>query len=162
MDRGLLLIEKLVLSSIQKGASDVQKIQNGLKIPYQILEKILAKLMRDNFILFKTNEKTFDLEFEINRDVKIDLSLFSEADIKSMISHVYAQRSKLQRRDWGIYKIWLSKNEEKELNIHLAWLKSFLEEKNRNSKKQDLNLNKSEKFIFFGQAPFQLLLQNGL
>lgn len=164
---GLLLVERMVLESVANKERTLQEIADDTSLSINLLKNILASLIQRGILNFKAgcyqlghaNKSSWLAVINKKENIKEELSeLFS--------SFVNQSFSELEKKSEGlrIKKVWMTRDEQRQLEIQLKSLQHFLDSiKESRKRNPQLDGKTSElKVIFWGQSSYKDLVEESL
>ena len=129
---GVIIIERIVLESLQKGPSDFLKIQEDTGLNYKVLIGVLATLLKRKII--KRNKWQYQLNKELEQEwrqqindeqaLKIELQeMFS-----ALVNQHYNEESLNKKTALKVKKVWLTRKETKALHEKIRELNQFIDD----------------------------------
>ncbi len=161
---GLLVIERVILESLQNKGKNIFEIELDTQLDHNLLANTIPNLIMKNIITYKNGIYSLNMREKnswmetINTENNIKEEI---ADIISSVISGYFDKEKNARPCLKVKKIWLNKQEEKILNAHLHNLEEFVRniEQDRSRNNNVTNKLYEKKVIFWGHSNYSDIVE---
>ncbi|HLE10580.1 MAG: hypothetical protein A2504_14050 [Bdellovibrionales bacterium RIFOXYD12_FULL_39_22] len=155
---GLLVVERIILESLQKKGKNIFEIEIDTHLDHNLLANLLPNLVMKNIVTYKNgiyflnNQEKHNWLVSINQEENIKEEI---KDIFSGLISSYFKKEINERPCLKVKKIWLTAKEEKILDAHLHNLEEFVrnidQDKGRDDTKNKLH---EKRLIFWGYSTY--------
>lgn len=165
MKDGLLLVERLILESLQDGKKTIEELVYDTGIKKSLLVSLLSNLFNDHIVVKKGH--TYDLNYENKKDwlYRVNSKESVKGEVKELfLSMVNQHFEELEYRSCGLKmkKIYVSSRDEKILHAHFRNLEEFVENLEKYPVETVDQPTHAKKVIFWGQSDYGALIENSL
>ncbi len=162
MEKSLLVVERIVLESLEKGALELDELglQCGLNKP--LLQAVLFELINRGVVSYSGNEYCLDWK---NRENWISLLKNKEgmkAEIKELFSSLVNRKyEEDEASNLKVQKIWLMPKEKEDLERRLKDIDYFIENIKESRKTRPVSEKVSQRqVLFYGSSRYDNLVQS--
>jgi hypothetical protein len=163
---GLLLIERMILESLEMRAKNVIDLARDTTLSSAVISNVMPHLLMRSLVRYQEgiyhlvslgkNRGKIIGEDSIEDELK---ELFS-----SLVNRYFHQESCVNNAQLRLKKVWLTEMEEAQFSSHLISLEKFLkeiEERGQEHEREDLPLSK-QRVVFWGHSEYSQLLDGSL
>jgi Trp operon repressor len=161
MEKSLLIVERIVLESLEKGTLSLEEIQNQSGLSTPLLKAVLFGLINRGVVRYGENH--YNLNWG-DRQKWLPLVKSREgmkAEIKELFSSlVNIKYEEEEECTLKVQKVWLSPDEKEDLDRRLKDIDFFLENIKEKRKTQPVRENISKRqVLFYGASSYDSLVQ---
>ncbi len=165
MKDGLLLVERIILESLQNGQKTVDELSSDTCLKKNLLISLMSNLFNDHIIVKKGNY--YDLNYENKKDwiYRVNSKESIKGEVKELfLSMINQHFEELEYKSCGLKmkKIFVSEKDEKILQAHFKNLHDFVENLEKYPVENCEKPTHSKKVIFWGQSDYGALIENSL
>lgn len=165
MKDGLLLVERMILESLQSGPRTSEELVKDTGLKKNLLMSLLSNLFNDYIVVQKGH--LFDLNYENKKDWihRVNSKESVKGEVKELfLSMINQHFEELEYKSCGLKmkKIYVSESDEKILHAHFNNLQEFVENLEKYPTDMKDVPTHSKKVIFWGQSDYGALIENSL
>lgn len=170
MKDGLLILERIVVESISKKEKNIQELSIDTNLEHAVLLNILPNLLMKNILRYQRGHYSIDKEASLQwrKGINKDDNVREEAKelFTSLVNQYFKKEIEASVKKASllkIQKVWLTKDEETLLNVHLINLENFFLVI-KNSRKMHPVREKTceQKVVIWGAAQYSTLMHGAL
>ena len=165
MNKTLSILERIVIESLNKTPKNLILLSNDTGIRMNILENIVKELVAIEFIFFNDDIYKLNITKIKNWMKGSHASSSQKSELRSLFDLVvsnYQMNNKLENK-LKLQKVYLTYEEERIYNEHLAQLEDFIKQVNRNRKIDEIKFNTNqESVIYWGHTEYSNLIDEAL
>lgn len=165
MNDGLLLVERMILESLEKGEKNIADLVQDTGLKTNLICNIIAHLVMDNIIHLRKGKYYLNLaEKEKWLPLVNNKSLIQQEVKELFISLINAHFELSEKKQYGlkVKKIWLNSMDEKILEAHFNNLNEFIENLEKYPARRKSEKLKEKRVIFWGQSFYGDLAEESL
>ena len=165
MKDGLLLVERMILESLQSGPRTSEELVKDTGLKKNLLMSLLSNLFNDYIVVQKGH--LFDLNYENKKDWvhRVNSKESVKGEVKELfLSMINQHFEELEYKSCGLKmkKIYVSERDEKILHAHFNNLQEFVDNLEKYpTETKDAPIH-AKKVIFWGQSDYGALIENSL
>lgn len=165
MKDGLLLVERMILESLQSGPRTSEELVKDTGLKKNLLMSLLSNLFNDYIVVQKGH--LFDLNYENKKDWihRVNSKESVKGEVKELfLSMINQHFEELEYKSCGLKmkKIYVSERDEKILHAHFNNLQEFVDNLEKYPTETKDAPTHAKKVIFWGQSDYGALIENSL
>ncbi len=164
MSLGLLIIERMVLESLNNKEKTIMQLKEDTKINEILLWNIIKSLMERSMVKKHNGHYKINTSNINNWLDKINNDNNKKEEIKELFVSLVNQYYSQHNNDTKIHlkKVYLTPRDEERLELLISAINSFLDDVKNNQFRSSVNELSSKKIIFVGQSNYIDLVNNSL
>ena len=162
MDQTILIIERIVIESLNKKAMSFERLVEQTSLNENLLQAVLGQLIQKGIIEFNHYEYKLNWELKEQWLPVVTNKEGAKAEIKelfaSLVNHIYQEESSAKLK---MQKIYLNQREKEELDRRLADIDSFIQGIRNQRKVYPVKENISQQqVVFYGSSEYRALVND--
>ncbi len=164
MEKGLLIIERMVLESILDKEKNIEEISEDTGLDKRLLINIIPNFIFKNIIVYKNGYYYLNSK-EKNKWIK---KINEKSSVKEELKDVFASlvneyfKNESGKTDLKLRKIWLSPYEQKIFNMHLNSLEEFVSNIENDKKRGENDKLCDKQVVFWGHSKYSSIIDSFL
>ena len=160
MNRGLLMVERMVLESLHGKEKNIKELSVDLGLNVQLLMNTLPLLQSKEMITYRQGIYSLNKEKQNEWIKQINSPYHIKGELKdlfsSLVNHYYVKEGKC-KTGLKVRKVWMTPSEESIFNSLIYNLENFLSGLEKKQEK-----TKDQRVVFFGHSSYQNLVKEHL
>jgi predicted transcriptional regulator len=162
MEKSLLVIERIVLESLEKGALELSELEKQCGLNHSLLKAVLHELINRGVVCYSMNEYSLNWK---SKDSWIHLLKNKEgvkAEIKELFSSLVNRKYEHDENSTlKVQKIWLKADEIEDLERRLKDIDFFIEDIRKRRKTKPVGEKVFERqVLFYGACRYDNLVDS--
>ena len=165
MNDGLLLVERMILESLERNEKSIAEISLDTGLRTNLVCNLVSHLVMDNIINLKRGKYFLNYDEKDNWIGLINNKAHIQSEVKELfISLINSHFELSEKKQYGlkIKKIWLNKFDEKILEAHFNNLNEFIVNLEKYPQRRKQEKLKEKRVIFWGQSFYGDLAEESL
>ncbi|MBT3235563.1 MAG: hypothetical protein HN353_06410 [Bdellovibrionales bacterium] len=167
MKKGLLLIERIILESLEKKEKNIIELAKDTTLSSSVISNVLPHLMMRSMVNYQQGIYHLIRDSYSLREINAGETIGDELkELFSSLVNRYFQQEEQQRgvgTQLRLKKVWMTPMDEAQFNAHLVELERFLARVEQETRQRDNCAPVSEqRVVFWGHSEYSQLINGSL
>lgn len=162
--KGLLLIERMVLESLQRRAKNFNELQDDTGLERELLRNVLKALIQSGPVANRGKVFHLDKAAKKNWIKEANAPICLKSELKELFVSLINQHFREEQKNLKVEKIYLTDKEEQLLLAHLKSIEIFFDSIRQERSRRPLpeNATKEQKVLVWGLSNYSRLVDASL